>query len=254
MKSEFSESFLKNEIMKTHLNKNFKTGITQLTKAKAFLGIAFMMILVSGAFAQQSTSPEYTSQAAAEFRLPLVLTQFTVTVSNGKVKLHWSTGKEKQLSHFSVERSTNGIDFVEIGKVKAKGNSNVKINYDFVDQTLGSIKGVVCYRLKMVDLEFRFQNTNVEVVRISEANETVTVLTYPNPVTTELRVTLPESWQEKQVTIDLYNVNGQVVKRIVHGSAGQTEVVNVADISAGLYVMKVSNATETAVQRIVKKP
>ena len=106
----------------------------------------------------------------------------------------------------------------------------------------------------MVDLEFRFQNTNVEVVRISEANETVTVLTYPNPVTTELRVTLPESWQEKQVTIDLYNVNGQVVKRIVHGSAGQTEVVNVADISAGLYVMKVSNATETAVQRIVKKP
>jgi hypothetical protein len=240
--------------MKTHLKKDFKTGIAQHIKARTILGSVLMIILSSGAFAQQSTLPEYTSSAPLEFRLPLVLTQFTATVSNGKVKLHWSTGKEKQLSYFAIERSTNGIDFVEVGKVKAKGNSDVKINYDFIDQTLGAKKGVVCYRLKMVDLEFRYQNTGIEVVRLGEAKDAVTVLSYPNPVTTELRVTVPESWQEKQVTIDLYNLNGQVVKRIVNGSAGQTQVINVADISAGLYVMKVSSATETAVQRIVKKP
>jgi len=240
--------------MKTHLKKDLKSGFVQSVKARIILGSVLMVTLYSGAFAQHSTFPEYTSQAPVEFNLPLVLTQFNVTITNGKVKVNWVTGKEKQLSHFVVERSTNGIDFIAIGEVKAKGNSNVKINYSFTDQTTGAVKGVICYRLKLVDLEMRYQRTSVEVVRLGETKDAVNIMAYPNPVTTELRVTLPEAWQEKQVSFDLYNLNGQLVKHIVNSHAGQTEVMNVADISAGLYVMKVSSATETSVQRIVKKP
>ena len=240
--------------MKTHLKNDLMSGFVRSVKARIILGSVLMMTLYSGALAQQSTFPEYTSQAPAEFNLPLVLTQFNVTITNKKVIVNWVTGKEKQLSHFVIERSTNGIDFVEVGEVKAKGNSNVKVNYSFTDHTTGAIKGVICYRLKLVDLEMRYQRTAVEVVRLGETKDAVNIMAYPNPVTTELRVTLPENWQEKQVSFDLYNLNGQLVKHIVNSNAGQTEVMNVADISAGLYVMKVSSPTETSVQRIVKKP
>jgi len=240
--------------MKTHLKKDLMSGFVQSVKTRIILGSILMMNLCSGAFAQQSTFPEYTSQAPVEFNLPLVLIQFNVTITHGKVELNWVTGKEKQLSHFVIERSTNGIDYVEVGEVKAKGNSNVKINYSYTDQTTGAVKGVICYRLKLVDLEMRYQRTSVEVVRLGETKDAVNILAFPNPVTTELRVTLPEAWQERQVSFDLYNLNGQLVKHIVNSNAGQTEVMNVADISAGMYVMKVSSATETSVQRIVKKP
>jgi hypothetical protein len=240
--------------MKTHLKKDLTSGFVQSAKARIILGSVLMMTLYSGAFAQQSTFPEYTSQAPAEFNLPLVLTQFNVTITNNKVKLNWVTGKEKQLSHFVIERSTNGVDFVEVGQVIAKGNSNVKITYSYTDQTTGAVKGVVCYRLKLVDMEMRYQRTSVEVVRLGETKDAVNILAFPNPVTTELRVTVPETWQDKQVSFDLYNVNGQLVKHIVNSNAGQTQVMNVTDISAGLYVMKVSSPTETSVQRIVKKP
>ena len=240
--------------MQMHLKQDLKNGVALQLKTKALIGLVVALTLGSGAFTQSPVSHnEYSSQAPVEFRLPLVLTQFNVTISNGKVNVSWITGKEKQLSHFTIERSFNGVDFVAVGTIKAKGNSNVKINYHFADQLSSSTKGVICYRLKMVDTEQRYQNSNVEVVRIGESKDAVSILAYPNPVTSELRVTLPEAWQDKQVVFELYNINGQIVKQLVNTNASQTEVMNVSDISPGLYVMKVSNANETSVQRIVKK-
>ena len=66
-----------------------------------------------------------------EFRLPLVLLSFNTTLVDKKVNVNWTTGKEKELSHFVIERSTNGLDYTEVGMVMASGSSNVKIDYSF---------------------------------------------------------------------------------------------------------------------------
>jgi hypothetical protein len=67
-----------------------------------------------------------------------------------------------------------------------------------------------------------------------------------------LRITLPASWQNNKITIDLVNTNGQVMKRVMNNRAGQTETIDVRDLAVGLYMVRVSNGSETAVQRIVK--
>ena len=191
-------------------------------------------------------------QAPATFHLPLVLNQFNATLSGKKVNLNWVTGMEKELSHFVIERSANGVDYVEAGKVSAKGSSNVKIDYSFQDVLNSSAKGMLYYRLKMVDIDNKYQYSPVRVIRIAALNDEVKILAYPNPVTTELRVTLPQDWQNTKLSFTLYNVNGQAVKQVVNNKSGQTETINVADVPVGLYMMKVVNGDQMAVQRIVK--
>jgi len=191
----------------------------------------------------------YTSQ---EFSLPLVLTEFSATLANKHVGLNWITGKEKSLSFFVIERSVNGIDYKEIGIVVASGGANVKTTYNFSDEINNKATGIVYYRLKMVDFEGRSQRSQVRLIRIGEEKDALRLDTYPNPVTSELRITLPLAWQNETVSFDLYNANGQVVKHMVAAKSNQTEILNVNDLRTGLYIMKVSNGSETAVQRIVK--
>lgn len=194
----------------------------------------------------------FNYQAPATFHLPLVLNQFNATLSNKKVNLNWVTGMEKELSHFVIERSVNGVDYVEAGKVSAKGSSNVKIDYSYQDPLNSGVKGMIYYRLRMVDIDNKYQYSPVRVIRVAELNDEVKILAYPNPVTTELRVTLPQDWQNTKLSFALYNVNGQLVKQVINNRSGQTETINVSDVPAGLYMMKVNNGDQSAVQRIVK--
>lgn len=195
----------------------------------------------------------FNYQTPTEFTLPLVLNEFSATLANKKVALSWSTGKEKSLSHFVIERSVNGVDFSEAGIVMAEGNSNVTINYSFADAINVKAEGLIYYRLKMVDMDGRFQQSQVRLIRIGSEKQQVTVATYPNPVTSELRITIPAAWQNKSISFDLYNANGQLVKHVVSGKASQTEVMNLNELTSGLYILKAGNGSETAVQRIVKR-
>jgi len=190
---------------------------------------------------------------AVEFTLPLVLKNFNAVLNNKKVSLDWTTGHEKDLSHFVVERSTNGVDYAEAGIVFAMGNSTAVQNYSFSDMLNTSSKGVVYYRLKMMDSQKRYQYSMVRIVRLGEAPAEVKVQAYPNPVVNELRITVPAAWQNKQVSYEVYNVNGNLVKRVTTGNASQTETLNVQELGAGNYVVKAYTQTESASERIIKR-
>jgi len=84
------------------------------------------------------------------------------------------------------------------------------------------------------------------------SSNTVKIATYPNPVQSELRITVPNNWQNKAVTYQLINTNGQTVKTIVTGSAGQTEVMSMSQVPSGVYIMKVTCGNETGIQSILK--
>ena len=80
--------------------------------------------------------------------LPVVIMNYELRINNGiqnTVENVWVTSTEINVSHFNVQRSTDGITFYTIGKINAKGASK----YSFIDNT--NHTGVVYYRLEMVD-------------------------------------------------------------------------------------------------------
>lgn len=183
--------------------------------------------------------------------LPVVLTSFDARLDAKKVVLNWTSAQEKNFSHYVVEKSSNGSDFNDAAIVFANGSETSSASYSYHDLNTAS-KGVVYYRLKMVDIDKNVKYSSTRIIRFGEEKEQLSIVTYPNPVTTELRITIPSSWQNKSVSFDIYNANGQMVKRVLSTKAAQTQVMMVNDIANGIYIVKASNGTESATQRIVK--
>ncbi|GAB3424657.1 SdrD B-like domain-containing protein [Niabella aquatica] len=66
--------------------------------------------------------------------LPVVFGAIDATFSNGVLNVTWQSLTEENNSHYDIQVSENGVDFVTIGSVKSKtedGNSSLPINYTF---------------------------------------------------------------------------------------------------------------------------
>ncbi|WP_304064520.1 T9SS type A sorting domain-containing protein [Pedobacter glucosidilyticus] len=101
--------------------------------------------------------------------LPVSLTSFTAKKSNNQIQLAWSTASESQNSHFEIERSVNGTDFVKIGERKGAGNSSSVLNYSFLDNNPAN--GTNYYRLKQVDFNGKFEYSNIEAASLASTEE-----------------------------------------------------------------------------------
>lgn len=186
--------------------------------------------------------------------LPVKLASFTATLNNNKADLKWTTASEINTNYFMIERSTNGTDYADAGMVFAFGNTVDMTSYSFSDNLSGIQSDVVYYRLRSVDNDGKSQYSDTRIIRLSkQANNSISLSAYPNPVANELRVTIPGSWQNKAVAFEVYSVNGKLVSRVQTASSSQTEIINTSSLQSGLYFVKAICGNEAAQQKIVKQ-
>ena len=187
--------------------------------------------------------------------LPVKMETFTVQLNNGYADLKWTTSSEKDVSHFSVEKSLDGNSFTKEGVVFAAGNSSEMINYSFSDHNLNTAKpGVVYYRIRSVDNDGKSELSAVRMITIGVQNKpALPVSVYPNPVSHELKIAIPSSWQGKNVSYEIFTATGRLTKRTIVAYSSQTETINVSGLAPGLYALKVSCNGETALQKIIKR-
>jgi hypothetical protein len=194
----------------------------------------------------------FAYQAPVNSPLPVKLTAFTAKKNGSQALLNWSTDIEKDVSHFVIEKSLNGKDYTDAGVLFTDGNSALRKDYSFKDDIKAITSGLVYYRLKIVDMDGKYEQSAVRIIRIDADNATGSITVYPNPVANEIRVTLANNWQDKTVNIQIINASGQSIKRISNTIPGQTATVNVSALAPGLYMVQVSDGTETAIRRFIK--
>jgi hypothetical protein len=184
--------------------------------------------------------------------LPLTLVDFNAVVRNEKVQLNWSTTNHQDFSHFILQRSTDGRNFTDVMTLMTdEGDKNAMRLYNYKDDVKAVTATVVYYRLQMVDITSKFEYSPVRLVKLT-ADNSVAIQTFPNPVTNEVRVMVPATWQAKAVTYEIYNASGKLMNRVQTNNAGQVQQMNVQAYSNGMYVVKVSNGTETLTKQIIK--
>ncbi len=186
--------------------------------------------------------------------LPVKLTSFTATLNNNKAELSWKTATEENVNYFMVEKSFDGINFSDAGMVFAFGNASTEKKYSMNDNLAGVTLPVVYYRLRSVDNDGKTQLSETRMLRLAKQNQNnISILTYPNPVTNELRITIPTAWQNKAVVYEVIALNGQTVNKTAKANAGQTETTDVSRLKSGIYTIRVSCDGQTAAQKIVKQ-
>lgn len=191
----------------------------------------------------------------AQVTLPVKLVSFSALLNDKEsADLKWTTASEKNVSHFEIEKSTDGKTFTSQGIVFAHGNTSDEKKYTFTDKNINTNNpGVIYYRLRSVDNDGTSELSFIRSIRIGKKEDQLSILAYPNPVLNELRVTIPSHWQGRKVSYELYNSSGQVMLHFLSAHGSQTETINVSKFIPGSYIIKARCGDESAYQKIIRR-
>jgi hypothetical protein len=162
-----------------------------------------------GGFSQSNGGtirPNGTLGCSCNQALPITLIYFTAKQQDSQVVLQWATASEKVNEYFSLEKSRDGQQFNEIGRVPGAGTSTGKLTYQFTDDF--PFGGTSYYRLKQVDLDGTFTYSRLAAVN---SEVTAALRIYPNPLTqNELWVEASDA-QTDDMRITIHNTEGKLL-------------------------------------------
>lgn len=165
-------------------------------------------------------------------------------VKNNSTEVGISFGVTSQINNdwFYVERSTDGITFTSIARIKGELNSNELMKYGYTDYIGNLPIGFVYYRIKQVDTDGKFSITDVKSILNNDENNltpTLPVLNaYPNPFTDKLYINCPETNTGGE--LQLYDKEGRLIKSVNIVNQGDPIEVNTESLEQGLYIIKLN--------------
>lgn len=173
--------------------------------------------------------------------LPVDLLYFKVD-SESDITLSWATATEINNDYFSVERSEDGINFYEIGRVDGNGDSNQEIKYSFTDKFV--LAPIEYYRLKQVDFDGQFEYFQVKRVETDLEKEQVQITAYPTSVETgKVSLSSTRPFQVQEITV--YSLTGGETKNLKQQVIQENPLnysINVDNLPKGFYLLKVTSS------------
>ena len=182
--------------------------------------------------------------------LPISLTKFTATSLEKKVLLEWETELEINNEYMAVERSVDGRNYIEIGKVEGAGNSTFLNKYTLED--VSPENGVNYYRLRQVDFDGSAYYSEIVQATVRPEEESGALNVYPTLLKSGdmLTIDMPDL-SEGDIKIEIFNMNGQFVRQIQ--SLGAEELtISLDDIEEGSYLIKIENSGSNQTGRFIK--
>ncbi len=176
--------------------------------------------------------------------LPIQLVSFDAKLNQNQVDLSWVTASEVNNDYFTIQRSSDGIEWIDIKKINGAGNSSTTLNYFTVDKN--PLVGLSYYRLQQTD--FNGNKSYSEIRPIKYTIESATVLVYPNPNNGLLTI---EGDMNELNEIKIYNALGQdITHTITITTKGETKkIIDLSHLADGIYFVK----TLSTLNRIVKQ-
>jgi len=179
----------------------------------------------------------YSSRLLSNGTLPVRLIDFSITEAADHVKLYWKTSDEINNAGFVIERSNDGINWVNIGYVAANPASSSITRYSWNDYE--PLKGKSYYRLQQTDLDGSREYSKILFINRNLSNNSITV--YPNPATDIININF--GGRSFTGTVQLFNHAGQLM--LESNVANQlTFGMNTTSFAKGKYNLVFSSASE----------
>ena len=203
-------------------------------------------------FYAKATNSCGAATSIACLALPIELEYFTGRYTGQAVVLDWATATETDNDYFSVERSIDGINFKEIERIEGAGTSYFTLKYSYTDEEAPLYKqaGTLYYRLKQTDYNGSFSYSDVLAVQLGDTQEFV-IDRLALSASQELQFSL-QSPQAGEAQISLYRMDGSrlLTQPIALQKGVQSYTVALpADLSSGLYLLRVESGAQTAVKK-----
>ncbi|HYF30777.1 MAG TPA: T9SS type A sorting domain-containing protein [Chitinophagaceae bacterium] len=172
--------------------------------------------------------------AAGNYALPVVISAFNVQCTRQGAVITWKTAQEQNSSHFNIESSVNGLQWIVSGTVQAAGSSPIERTYSFTDPSPAQKN---FYRLAQYDKDGSAHYTNVER---TACNLPDGFSVRPNPVKDKAFINIVAG-NASQALVKVHDSKGALVKlqkeSIVQGNNQVT--INMTGLASGTYTVTV---------------
>lgn len=174
--------------------------------------------------------------------LPVELVAFDATYKDLTVLLEWNTASEFNNQEFRIERSLDGKDFVEIGKVNGNGTSTIPQYYKFTDNDLQT-GTTLYYRLKQVDFDGKFEYSAIKSVIVPATQGLVVGDFFPNPASQSSSLIMSSSSKLDNVLLAIYRADGSLIEtRKIQILEGINKVpFDLSGYAAGVYLATINH-------------
>ncbi|MBX2931483.1 MAG: T9SS type A sorting domain-containing protein [Chitinophagaceae bacterium] len=216
---------------------SFTTGLTNVVWYNSAGNV--IATNVSGLFVQPATSTFYVIEQnvcgqyskdtvyVSVGAVPLRIVNYQLLIINEGVVNKWFTADEINVSHFNIQRSSNGIEFYTINTVAAKNNSYNE--YSFTD--VQPLNGKSYYRIEAVDKDGKITYSKTLQITLNIKPETLNI--YPNPARNVVNVVSKNIQQ-----INIIDFTGRTLIQQNFNNANNVKL-NVENVSKGIYLLKV---------------
>jgi hypothetical protein len=184
--------------------------------------------------------------------VPVRLISFSGRLNGSRVDLNWVTATELNTRHFEVQRSIDGINFVKIATVAARGTSTNVNNYDLVDPS--PFKGINYYRLKTIDFDDKYEYSQIVIIRIDGVAQLVTKVA-PNPFTGKVDVYLTLT-HNTPVDFRFIDFKGAIVfRKTVKGLKGFNwfTINDLEKLQSAPYLLHIVTDDQIIVEKLIKQ-
>ncbi|MDP1727562.1 MAG: T9SS type A sorting domain-containing protein [Bacteroidota bacterium] len=169
--------------------------------------------------------------------------------------LNWLTASEINSKAFIVERSMDAENFEVAGTVKAAGNANKILSYDFIDKL--AFRGNTTrlfYRLKMIDANALFSYSKLISIYSNDALSNGSIV-YPNPFESQA-ILKADMTSATQVIIEIMDLQGKTLlsqNHLCQAGRNLIKLDNLESLQHGIYFILITGGEEMMVLKLVKE-
>lgn len=159
-----------------------------------------------GAVEETETTPSCMVSLLCEDLLPVELISFSAQAVEQSVVLDWVTSVELNNEGFAVERSGDGVSWIQLAFVAGQGTSSVVNAYRYIDPS--PLSGTNYYRLKQLDFDGQWEYSDLRSIDfVIPAQHKIQL--FPNPASESVTIQLPDNGRGYRLALS--NALGQIV-------------------------------------------
>jgi len=174
--------------------------------------------------------------------LPIELVSFRTDYQQDKVKLSWVTANEINNEYFTIQHSSNGINFQDVEDINGAGNSTVIQSYFSFHHE--PVRGINYYRLKQTDFDGTSSLSDIETVKVFDGK----INAFPNPVIDEINISFAD-FEKGKIDFAIYTIYGKEILRQKVEIENGLQIINLNEVGSflpGTYFIKIFNAPSGA--------
>lgn len=185
----------------------------------------------------------YTNQA----NLPVELLYFTAECMGEATQLQWSTASETNNEYFTIERSSDAVNYEEVARIQGAGTTSQRSDYSFmVDNNSNAI---TYYRLRQTDIDGKYEIFAPIAIQCQNNKAATEISIYPVPANDQVNIFSSNS---PMTRIEIYSIMGAKVAE--EPAEGNQTTLHIGNLATGVYAVKVfTEDGQVSNVRLIKK-